>query len=685
MFRTDRTEQKRSSQSASSPSNGAMPPETLLRETHQKWVQALEEQKRLQAKLEHLERDFHTIFDSVPAMIWYRDRQGTILRANRCAAESVGLSVEELIGKNYYELFPDGAQKALEKDMQVILSGQPLYKQLRKYVTADNRVRWVLADRIPYWDENGQVAGVIVFAQDITEQKTAEDELHQANRRIEQANRQLRAAAERARILAEEAAAANRAKSEFLAHMSHELRTPMNAILGFADILQEEALTEEQRQYVQTIQRSASNLLTLINEILDFSKIEAGKLHIEMVPCSCAEVVREAAELMEHTARSKGLEFRVDCSPDLPGVVYTDPMRLRQCLLNLLGNAVKFTEKGFIAVRVYPETAAGQKRIRFDVQDTGIGIEPAKQSLIFESFTQADSSICRKYGGTGLGLAITRRLMGLLGGHVELASQPGKGSTFSLILPCFVEPVQSTSAADPSAPAAVPQEDDRHIGCIGRVLLLDSDPPNPVHASLLLRRAGLDVCVVQSLREALEGHQQKPFNLALIALQKVQDARKAAARLRNADEHLPIVVITGDSSRKTAEQFKIAGCNAVLVEPVSRGQLYETLRSFLSVQAASSVSEEPAASEAEGTEDLYEALPVLTEQIRECYARSDYETLANHAGRLVELGRRFRRSALADKAGRLQKALKGGTVQPDELQKQLDELNDLCLQIMLGR
>ncbi len=661
-----------------------MPLEELLRETHQKWIQSLEEQKQLQAKLERLEKDFHTIFDSVPAMIWYRDCQGTILRANRCAAESVGLSVEELVGKNYYELFPDGAQKALEKDMQVIVSGQPLYKQLRKYVTADNRVRWVLADRIPYWDENGQVAGVIVFAQDITEQKAAEDELHLANRRIEQANRQLRAAAERARILAEEAAAANRAKSEFLAHMSHELRMPMNAILGFAEILQEENLSEEQRQYVRTIQRSASNLLTLINEILDFSKIEAGKLRIEMVPCSCAEVVREVAELMEHSARSKGLDFQADCSPELPGVIYTDPMRLRQCLLNLVGNAIKFTEKGRVSVRVYPETAAGQKRIRFDVQDTGIGIEPEKQTLIFESFTQADSSICRKYGGTGLGLAVTRRLMGLLGGHVELASQPGKGSTFSLILPCFVEPMQNT-AADPSVPAHVPQEDERHIGCIGRILLLDSDPPNPIHASLLLRRAGLDVCVVQGLREALAELKQNPFNLVLIALQKVQEARKAAAKLRNFDEQLPIVVITSDTSKKTAEQFKIAGSNAVLVEPVSRSQLYETLRSFLSVQAASSVPGESSSPEPESPEDLYETLPALIEQIRECYARSDYETLAEHAGRLVELGRRFHRLALTEKAARLQKFLTGGSVQPDELQKQVEELSDLCLQITLGR
>jgi hypothetical protein len=662
-----------------------MPLEDLLRETHQKWVQSLEEQKRLQSKLEQLEKDFSTIFDSVPAMIWYRDRQGTILRANRCAAESVGLSVEELIGKNYYELFPDGAQKALEKDMQVIVSGRPLYKQLRKYVTADNRIRWVLADRIPYWDESGQVAGVIVFAQDITEQKAAEDELHLANRRIEQANRQLLAAAERARILAEEAAEANRAKSEFLAHMSHELRTPMNAILGFAEILQEEGLSEEQHQYVQTIQRSAKNLLTLINEILDFSKIEAGKLQVEMRPCSCAEVVREVDELMEHTARSKGLDFCVDCAPDLPEIIYTDPMRLRQCLLNLVGNAVKFTERGSVTIRAYVETAAGQKRVRLDVQDTGIGIEPEKQHLIFESFTQADSATSRKYGGTGLGLTITRRLMGLLGGHVELASCPGKGSTFSLILPCFVDPGQTTAAADPAAPSPQPEEDARHIGCIGRILLLDSDPPNPIHASLLLRRAGLEVSVVHTVRDALDELKQHPAQLVLIALEKIQDSRKAAARLRNLDEHLPIVVITADSSRKTAEQFKIAGCNAVLVEPVSRSQLYETIRSFLSVQAVSAGTEDGLRQSAKHNEDLMEALPDLMENIRESYARSDYETLAAHTEQLAGLARQLGHTHLAEKAEALQKSLTGGFLQPDALQKQIEELSDLCLQITLGR
>lgn len=685
MFRVDRIKNKQAHQDALAPADTTVPLEELLRESHQKLVQSLDENKRLQAQLARLDRDFHTIFDSVPAMIWYRDREGKILRANRCAAESVGLAVEDLIGKNYYELFPDGAQKALEKDMQVILSGQPLYKQLRKYVTADNRVRWVLADRIPYWDESGSVAGVIVFAQDITERKAAEDDLRLANQRIEQANRQLRAAAERARILAEEAAAANRAKSEFLAHMSHELRTPMNAILGFTEILQTEPLTDEQRQYIQTIQRSANTLLSLINDILDFSKIEAGKLHIEMVPCSCTEVVREVAELMEHTARSKGLDFVVECSPDLPGVFYTDPMRLRQCLLNLVGNAIKFTEKGHITIRAFPEMTVGQKRIRLEVEDTGIGIEPEKQAMIFESFVQADTSVSRKYGGTGLGLAITRRLMGLLGGHIELDSRYGQGSKFSLILPCFVEPLQNTAAVDPNASVASTQEDERHIGCIGRILLLESHPPRPIQASLLLRRAGLEVCVVDSLPQAIKELRRQPYNLVLVALEKVQEARKAVARLRNSDEHLPIVVITADSSAKTTEQFKIAGCNALLVEPVSRAQLYDTIRSFLAVQATDFSPPHPGKQVESSMETLLDELPDQLEQLMDCYARSDYESLAEMLGHFIELGQKSHRPQLAEKARRLLDYLAGGALQPDELQKQIEELGEICLQITLGR
>lgn len=691
MMSTDPTRNERTEDTQPEPTETA---EALLQESRQEMMDRLEDQQDLRRRLENLDKDFHIIFDTVPAMIWYRDRKGTILRANKCAADSVGMTMEELVGKNYYDLFPDGAQKALEKDLQVILSGEPLFNQPRKYITKDGRTHWVLANRIPYLDESGAIGGVIVFAVDNTERKAAEEDLRSANQKIEKANKQLRAAAERARVLAEEATIANRTKSRFLAHMSHELRTPMNSILGFTEILLEEALNEEQQHYIQTIHRSANSLLTLINDILDFSKIEAGKLHIEILPCRCQDIIGEIRDLMEHTAAEKGLEFAIECDPNLPETFYSDPMRLRQCVLNLVSNAVKFTETGHVKIRAYPESRAGQDRIRIEVEDTGIGIEPNKQGLVFDSFTQADPSTSRQYGGTGLGLAITERLIGLLGGHIELVSQPGKGSTFSLILPLFVE-VNQASSDNPQRDTAEPVEaDDRHIGCIGSVLLIENKTPSQIQTNLLLRRAGLDVRIVNTEAEAFEQLEQESFGLILINLEKVNEAKKLTARLRNFDEHLPIVAVTDDCSRKIADQFKIAGCNAVLVEPVSRGQLYETIRSFLLLQTNSPVETTFSQAEEEellefnpdeSMEALLEKLPNLMEEMMEFYSRSDFDMLARFTGVLIDLGKSCHRKVLAEKAGQLHDYLKNQAIQPDELQKYVDELNELCLQLSLGR
>jgi len=338
----------------------------------------LEENLQLKRRLHQLQQEFFTIFDSVPAMIWYRDRTGKILRANQCAATSVGMAVQDLSGRNYYELFPDGADKALEKDLRVILTGQPIRGKMRQYETAQGQSRWALADRIPYYDEQGNIAGVMVFAQDITERKQAEESLLKAKDEIEKANQQLRAAAEKSTILAEEAMLANRAKSDFLANMSHELRTPMNAIIGFAEILLSETLSEEQNHYVRTIHRSAKNLLELINDILDFSKIEAGKLHIEIESCNVNEVLTEIRDLLEMTAVKKGIELCIEKELSVPDVFFCDPMRLRQCLLNLLSNAIKFTERGRVRLSVSIREISGQKRICYAVEDTGIGISVDK-------------------------------------------------------------------------------------------------------------------------------------------------------------------------------------------------------------------------------------------------------------------------------------------------------------------
>lgn len=659
-------------------------------------LETLEENQKLRKNFHHLQRDFYSIFDSVPAMIWYRDRHGNILRANQCAAESVGKNVKELIGQNYYQLFPDGAQKALEKDLQVILTGKAIRKQLRKYIRSDGKTRWALTDRIPYWDKEGNIAGVMVFAEDITDRKEAEDRLRQANREIEHANKQLHAGAERARILAEEAAVANRAKSEFLASMSHELRTPMNAIIGFAEILLEEELADEQTQYIQTIHQSANGLLRLINDILDFSKVEAGKLNLEILSCPFRELLKELEDLIANSADQKGLEFRIECDSSVPETFFTDPVRLRQCLLNLTSNAIKFTGQGHVIVRACVELRSQQNSIRIDVEDTGIGIPEEKQKMIFDSFCQAESSTTRKYGGSGLGLTITHRLAGLLGGHVEVRSLPGQGSTFSLILPLFTE----TSQIGPNKQSlqdrrAAPDDPNRHLGCIGKILLVEDLPPRQLQLNFLLRRAGLEIELKKYTDSVPQYIQEKEFNVIIIDLEDANESIKLSRLIRDVNKSIPIVSVVGITQSPLTETLQQAGCDCVLVQPVSRAQLYETLRCLLVQQHVPSelttknlpeqISENPLSSSKEAVEELLDKLPELVDGLQEVFGRCDYEMLNRMTQVLQDIGQTCGQELLAEKADQLLNRIQTEPNGIEQIQESIEDLRGLCVQINLQR
>ena len=224
-------------------------------------------------------------------------------------------------------------------------------------------------------------------------------------------------------------------KNQFLANMSHEIRTPMNAIIGFSDLLSTEELTADQLDYVQTIRNSGEHLLGLINDILDFSKIEAGRMKVERIDCSLKKILDNIYAMAKFKADEKGIAFSIHAFQDFPEKLRTDPSRLSQCLINLVNNAIKFTEEGHVYVNVSLEQRDRHTFVRFDVEDTGIGIPANRQDAVFESFTQADGSTTRKYGGTGLGLAITKQLTRLLGGEVSLVSQEGRGSVFTLVIP----------------------------------------------------------------------------------------------------------------------------------------------------------------------------------------------------------------------------------------------------------
>ncbi len=628
-------------------------------------------------KLKKARREYQSIFDLVPAMIWYRDRNGTILKANQAAADSVGMNVRELAGKNYYALFPDGADRARQQDIEVMETGHPIRRQMRSYTSRAGQRRWAMVDRLPLRDDNGQVTGVIVFAVDITDQKRAEEELLNAKSQIEKTNRRLKATAEQARLLAEKAARSNIAKSELLAASSHDLRTPMNSIVGFSEILLDTDLDDEQRDYIRTIHQSASGLLTLINDILEYSKIEAGKLKIEIIACSLRQILGDIQAMMAAGARKKGLEFSIHIDPQLPETLFTDPIRLKQCLINLIGNAVKFTEHGQVGVYAFPDQMADQPCVRIDVVDTGIGISQDKQNLIFNSYTQADVSTARKYGGTGLGLAITKRLIGLLGGAIKLVSEPGKGSTFSLILPLFAQ------KTDPLTPTVLsrrkPQRfDDPASAISGQVLLVETTFPSQLTLLLMLRRFGLEVEVAGSPEQMFERLKARPFDLMLLdAGAGLADAAKTLQAIRRDWPQLPVLLVAEQDSCLPQDCQK-AGFNDCLYRPLSREQLFDGIARHLpesdekeDKKSGSSADQDAVAS----TAFLLNQLPTLVEGIQEVLVRSDIELLGRFAELFSEIGQTTGQSAIAQKAAALTACLKDC---PNSLQEAAGLVEQLC-------
>jgi PAS domain S-box-containing protein len=510
------------------------------------------------------ERDLlRTLIDYLPDLIYVKDTERRFLLANKSLAEVLGApSPEAVLGKTVFDFYPEEIARGFdESDQAVLRTGQSLINFEDTISDPTGRIEFVLTTLIPHRDSNGEIVGFVGIDRDITKRKRVERQLHDAMKAAE---------------------TASRAKSEFLANMSHEIRTPMNGVLGMTRLALETDLTAEQREYLGMVKTSADSLLTVINDILDFSKIEAGKLDLDIIEFDLRDSLEETLKTMALRAGEKGLELLCDVHPDTPDIIRGDPTRLGQVVINLVSNAIKFTESGEVTVKVEKQVEEpGNPLLHFTVSDTGIGIPPEKQKLIFEAFSQADSSTTRKYGGTGLGLTISLRLVQMMGGAMWLHSEVGKGTDFHF----SVHLEQGTRSVD-----EIPEAYEKLRGV--RVLVVDDNSTNRRILEAVLRRWGMNPVLAEGGRSALVHLQEActardPYALVVSdVMMPEMDGFELVEHIRRTVEveRATVVLLTSAGQLGDSAKCRELGVSAYLTKPVKQSELRDAIAKALAAR-----------------------------------------------------------------------------------------------------
>ena len=547
-------------------------------------MQATERAEERENALTESETRFRSLISNSTDIITVIDVQGGVQYISPAIERVLGYGSERIEQTPISELIHPEERARFEENLrQVIYQGGTLNSAWR---VRHSNGEWrefeaVFTNLIP---EPG-IEGILMTARDLTEQKRAEAYLTQYTRELETAKtavEQQNAEIAKARDMALEA---TRTKSEFLANMSHEIRTPMNGVLGMTNLLLDTPLSEDQHDCAVTIRNSADALMTIINDILDFSKLEAGKVAIECVDFDLEQVMTETLALLSPQAERKGLMTQRRFSPGCPMKLKGDPVRLRQVMMNLLGNAIKFTESGSVGLRAsLIEESVERATIRIIVLDTGVGIPKERQAAIFDSFTQADNSTTRRFGGTGLGLTISRQLTGLMGGELGVESEIGVGSAFWIQIP-FEKQSQSLSDASISAAQAiqtVPEEPslfDLHV------LLTEDNPVNQKVATRMLTKMGCSVTLANNGQEAVVLSAQETFDLVFMdvhmpVLDGLEATREIRVRERETGGHLPIVAMTANAMEGDREMCLEAGMDDYITKPVQMATLRTALEHY---------------------------------------------------------------------------------------------------------
>ncbi len=546
-------------------------------------VQDVTQEREAREALRRSEEEQRTLIAALPDVVMRLDRQGRHLFVSENVASIVPMSTADIIGRTHRELgFPEDLCHTWDEAIQGVFDTGVVHEsEFELDFGGGNEARTISWRVVPDSEQGSDVRTVLVVCRDVTRRKRAEAELQRHRNHLEDLVAERTAALSEAKAAAE---AATRAKSRFLAHMSHELRTPLSAIVGMTDLARRTAADPMVDEQLGKVEQASHHLLNLINDILDLSKIEAERMVLEQVGFQLAKVFDSLGSLVGYRARDKGLEFGVDISPELAArMVVGDPLRLKQVVLNLVDNAVKFTERGRIDVRVSSTQTADTLLLHVAVRDSGIGVAEADRQRLFASFEQADNSTTRRYGGTGLGLAISLQLVRMMGGTLDVDSEPGRGSTFWFEVPLRLGDEASEDSQSAQTERVCGALKSRHAGRL--VLVAEDDPVSREISVAMLEHAGLVVQLACDGEEAVAMASAQRYALILMDMQMPRlSGLEASRKIRELgpNRDVPIMALTANAFEDDRRRCLDAGMNDHLSKPVQARRLYEKLMSVWS-------------------------------------------------------------------------------------------------------